>query len=284
MRRLEKFLLALTTSALLTIGGASAADIGEGGYKDGAAPASDWTLTGVKVGGILVVQPTYEGSDEYEALGFPYLLPEFAGGPGFFSRIDARDLDDIRFELLRYNGFIAGPLAGYKFGREEEDGDLLEGLGDIDDSIVAGGFVGYRWDWLQFDASYHHYFGDVDGYLIRFGAAVERPVSERLTLTGRIGATYADENYTQDYFGVTAAQAASSLAAVVGLSAFDADAGFKDVFVQTGFKADLDAHWSARGNVRYTRLVGDAADSPVVENEDQFSGLFGLSYRFGLGY
>jgi outer membrane scaffolding protein for murein synthesis (MipA/OmpV family) len=35
--------------------------------------------------------------------------------------------------------------------------------------------------------------------------------------------------------------------------------------------------------VRYSRLVGDAADSPIVETEDQFTGLVGLSYKFDLG-
>ncbi len=286
MRLLSTSLLALAVSAPLIAAPTAAisADLGEGGYKDAGAPAQDWALESVKFGGIVVIQPTYEGSDEYEVLGFPYLLPVFAGGPGFFSRIDARALDDVRFELVQYDGFIAGPLAGYKFGREEDDGDLLVGLGDIDDSFVAGGFVGYRWNAVQFDVSYHHYFGDVDGYQIRFGAEVERPVNERVTLTGRIGATYADENYTQGYFGITPGQAASSFAAGVDLPVFDADAGFKDVHAQVGIKTDLDERWSARASLLYSHLLGDAGDSPVVENEDQFTGLFGLSYRFGVGY
>ena len=69
----------------------------------------------------------------------------------------------------------------------------------------------------------------------------------------------------------------------MGLAAFDADAGFKDVFAQIGFKADLDENWSARASVRYSHLLGDAADSPVIETENQFTGLLGLSYRFDIG-
>lgn len=280
MRQFSISCCAIALSASIATTSAFAADIGEGSYKDVGAPESEWALEGVKVGGILVVLPTYEGSEEYEVIGFPYLFPIFSGGPGFFSRIDARALDDVRFTLIERDGFIAGPLAGYKFGREEDDGDLLEGLGDIDDSFVAGGFVGYRWNWLQFDVSYHHYFGDVDGYQIRFGAEVERPVSERVTLTTRVGATYADENFTQVYFGVTDEQA---LASPIFANGFDADAGFKDVHVQVGLNAEIDEHWSARASLRYSRLLGDAADSPVVETEDQFIGLVGLSYKFGVG-
>jgi outer membrane scaffolding protein for murein synthesis (MipA/OmpV family) len=268
---------ALAAPLLLAPALASAADIG--GYKDSGDPGSDWAIEGIKVGGIVVVQPTYEGSDDYEVLGFPYILPQFSGGSGFFSRIDARALDDIRFTLTERDGFIAGPLAGYKFGREEDDGDLLEGLGDIDDAFVAGGFVGYRWNQLLFDVSYHHYFGDVDGYQIRFGAEIERPVSERVILTGRIGATYADENYMQVFFGVTDEQAGDS---PIFTDSFDADAGFKDVHAQVGLKADLDDRWSARASLHYSHLLGDAADSPVVESEDQFTGLLGLSYRFSV--
>jgi outer membrane scaffolding protein for murein synthesis (MipA/OmpV family) len=278
MGRLATSSFALALGISLLAAGALAADVGDGGYKDGGEPVSDWTVTGITVGGILIVQPEYEGSDEYEAVGFPYLFPNFAdSGPGFFSRVEANGLDDIRFRLIERDGFFAGPLAGYQFGREENDGDLLEGLGDIDDSFVAGGFVGYQWAWFQADVSFHHFFGDTDGYQIRFGLQAERRVSERVKLTARVGANYADENYTQVNFGITDEQA---LASPIFAEAFEADAGFKDVYGQLGVKVDLDEHWSARASLRYSRLVGDAADSPVIETEDQFTGLFGLSYRF----
>lgn len=277
MRRVYTFLMTLALCApVMGAVTASAADLG-GGYKDGGgAPEDEFGITGAKVGGILVVMPKYEGSDEYEVLGFPYILPTFSGGgPGFFSRVDARGLDDVRFNLIDRNGFIAGPLGGYAFGREEDDGDLLDGLGDIDGGVVVGGFVGYRIGGVLFDASYHQFFDDSEGYQIRFGAEIERRISERMTLTGRVGATYADENYMQTYFGVSGGQALSS-----GLDAHDADAGFKDVHVQVGIKADLDDRWSARASVGYSHLLGDAGDSPVVESEDQFTGLVGLSYKF----
>ncbi len=281
MRRLSTSFLALALGASVVSGAASAADLPAGGYKDDAAPASDWNVEGIEVGGIIAVMPTYEGSSKYEVLGFPYILPQFSGGgTGFFSRIDARALDDVRFKLIERDGFFAGPLAGYAFGRQESDGDLLEGLGKVDDLFVAGGFVGYGWDFLEFDVAYQHYFGDVDGYQIQFGVEAKRPISEHATLTGRVGATYADENYMQTFFGISDAQALSS---PIFATAYDADAGFKDVYAEIGIKADLDERWSARASVQYSRLIGDAGDSPVVEDENQFVGVFGLSYKFGVG-
>lgn len=249
---------------------ASAADLDS--YKDDGAYSSDWSIEAVKVGGFVGVKPTYEGSDEYEAFGFPYIFPIFSGGPGFFSRIDARGLDDVRYKLIEHDGFIAGPLAGYDLGRDENDGNLLAGLGDIDGGFVGGGFVGYQFGPVLFDVSYHYYFGDVDGSQIRFGAETARYVSDRTKLTARVGATYADEGYMDTYFGVSAA--------ATNAAVFDADAGFKDVHAQIGIETDLDERWSLRGTARYSRLIGDAADSTIVESEDQFFGLLGLSYKF----
>jgi MipA family protein len=256
---------------------AKAADIGS--YKDAPAPADEWGISGVKVGAVLIVQPTFEGSNSYEAIGFPFILPTFSGGgPGFFSRIDVRGLDDVRFKLIERDGFIAGPLAGYNLGRDEDDDDHLDGLGDVDGGVVAGGFVGYKLGPVLFDTSFHNTFGDDGGFLVRFGAEIERPLHERTKLTARIGATYANEDYMQTYFGVSAGQAANS-----AFGEFDADAGFKDVFAEVGLKTELDAHWEARVNVRYSRLIGDAADSPIVESENQFTTLLGVAYKFDLG-
>ncbi|HKJ63275.1 MAG TPA: MipA/OmpV family protein [Hyphomicrobiales bacterium] len=262
--------IAATTMAVSV--NASGADTYEGGYKDdGGYASSDWSIEAVKVGGFIGVKPTYEGSDEYEAFGFPYIFPIFAGGPGFFDRIDARGLDDVRLRLIERDGFIAGPLAGYDLGREESDGDLLAGLGDVDGGFIGGGFVGYQLGAFLFDVSYHQYFGDADGYQIRFGAETTRYVSDRTKLTTRVGASYADEGYMDTYFSVSGAGPAG---------AFDADAGFKDVYAQIGIETELDDRWSLRGTARYSRLIGDAADSTIVESEDQFYGLLGLSYKF----
>jgi outer membrane scaffolding protein for murein synthesis (MipA/OmpV family) len=266
--------LAVGAGVLISHAPANAADLGYGGYKDGNPAADEWAITGLKVGAIAVIKPKYEGSDEYDIYGFPYLFPTFSGAPGFFSRIDARGLDDVRFRLIERDGFVAGPLAGYNLGRDEDDGDLLEGLGDVDGGVVAGGFVGYRLGPVLLDASFHNTFGDDGGYLIRLGAEIERPLRERLLLTARFGATYADDEYMDNYFGVSGS--------AIGLPDFDADGGFKDIYVELGLKAEIDERWSARTTLRYSHLIGDAADSPIVESEDQFQGLIGVTYKFGL--
>lgn len=252
------------------------------------ANASDLTErsgSSVQVGGGALIKPKYEGSDEYDVYGFPIIIPDFSGDSqfSFFKKyVEINGADDVRFKLLNQGGLTAGPLAGYTFGREEDDGDKLAGLGDVDEGLIVGGFVAYSFDVnaskFTLSSSYHQQVtGDEDGYLLRFSAGVERPVNDRLKIKAKVGTTYADDEYFQTNFGVTSQQSLNSRA---NLAAFDADAGFKDVFVSLGTDLQLSESWKLIANVKYSRLLGDAEDSPVIETEDQFTGLIGLTYKF----
>ena len=252
------------------------------------ANASDLTErsgSSVQVGGGALIKPKYEGSDEYDVYGFPIIIPDFSGDSqfSFFKKyVEINGADDVRFKLLNQGGLTAGPLAGYTFGREEDDGDKLAGLGDVDEGLIVGGFVAYSFDVnaskFTLSSSYHQQVtGDEDGYLLRFSAGVERPVNDRLKIKAKVGTTYADDEYFQTNFGVTSQQSLNSRA---NLAAFDADAGFKDVFVSLGTDLQLSESWKLIANVKYSRLLGDAEDSPIIETEDQFTGLIGLTYKF----
>jgi outer membrane protein len=64
-----------------------------------------------------------------------------------------------------------------------------------------------------------------------------------------------------EFFTINAADSAAS-----GLSTYDADDGFKDVGVNASLTYKFAGNWSTTGILRYTRLVGDAADSPVTDD------------------
>lgn len=245
-------------------------------------------VNGLRVGGVASVRPTYEGSDEYEVTGFPLLIPVFGdaglkddgGLRGFFrTYVEIGGIDDVRLKLLQGDVLTAGPLVGYRFGRDEDDGDLLAGLGDIDGGVIAGGFVRASLiDGFFAEVSYHRQIsGDEEGGEARLALGTEQDVADGVTLKAKVGATYADDEYMTTYFGVTAAQSNSSGA---GLGVYDPEAGFKSAFVEAGAEIALGYAWVLQPTVRYTHLVGDAADSPLVAEEAQFSGRLGLSYRF----
>ena len=80
------------------------------------------------------------------------------------------------------------------------------------------------------------------------------------------------------YFSIDASDAARS-----GLRQYNADAGIKDVAFGGTLTYGFSERWSISGLATYTRLVGDAADSPVVKNagdENQFFGGTLINYRF----
>jgi len=123
--------------------------------------------------------------------------------------------------------------------------------------------------------------GDDTGALIRFGLEARAPLAGGLSVTATAGASYADDDYMDAYFSVTQAQSTASLAS---LAAYDAEAGIKDVFLGLSTDVPLARSWTLKLSGRYSRLVGDAADSPIVESEDQFFGGLGLSYTFDIGH
>ena len=255
-------------STLMSAGPATA-----GGDYAMASPSDNGFRLGI--GGAVGFKPKYEGSDEYEAFGFPIIFPKF-GDTSEPSRLKFRGLDDVRYVLFRDGWFEAGPLGGYNFGRDQDDATTLLGLGDVDGGVVLGAFVGIRiWEVL-FDVSYHHQVsGDDTGYQLRFGAEVDQQVAPGVELVGRVGTTFASSNYMDAYFAITPAQSAASF---VGLPVFNTSSGIKDVHVELGAKFDLDERWALRMGVKYARLVGDAADSPITQSEDQFTGSIGITY------
>jgi outer membrane scaffolding protein for murein synthesis (MipA/OmpV family) len=230
-----------------------------------------------QVGGIVLVAPKYEGSKDYEVLGFPLAIP--AGLDDGRSRFSFKGVDDIRFRLLEQYGFELGPIAGWRFGRDEKDGDKLTGLGDIDGGLVVGGYVGYRFGSALASVSYGHQVTGEDnaGGLVRFALENKFRPAKGWTVTGTVGTTWADSDYMSTFFDVPVAKV------IAGRPAFDAEAGFKDVNLTLASDLELDRNWTLKLIGRYSRLVGDAADSPVVETANQFYGGVGLTYRFDFG-
>jgi len=238
--------------------------------SDDYFPASVW-----QVGAGVAVGPRFEGSNKYKATPFPIVGPVGLGsGEGF---VQVRGIDDVRFRLLRGQGFEFGALAGYRGGRDSSDSPKLARFADIDDGLVLGGFGGYRMGDTFLSASYHHQVtGEDTGGVVRLMAEQTVRLDKGTKLVGFIGTNYASKDYMQTFFGVTAAQAGP-------LPVYGASAGFKDVFTGVTATFQLDRKWTLFLSGQYTRLVGDAADSPIIDTANQFSGGAGLTYKFDWG-
>ena len=72
-------------------------------------------------------------------------------------------------------------------------------------------------------------------------------------------------------------------AARSGLQTFDADSGFKDLGLNLTASFKPWEHWGLMGLVSYKRLLDDAEDSPVVDDEGDANQLMGgilVTYTF----
>ena len=154
----------------------------------------------------------------------------------------------------------------------------LEGLGDVDDSIEAGGFVSYRKKPYSFklearqDINSGH-----EGALVELSAGRALPF-KKPRVSVALGTTWASDDYMESFFGISSKQSAKS-----GLKRYNADAGIKDISlsVTAGYRISSNCDWRLGGKVEYKRLVGDAADSPIVEDKNQFLAGIGITYHFG---
>jgi outer membrane scaffolding protein for murein synthesis (MipA/OmpV family) len=214
-----------------------------------------------QAGGFVYVSPSFEGSKSYEVVAFPFVAPAGVGSDGF---IQIKGVDDVRLRLFTAGGLELGPLAGYRFGRDA--GDVTNvAVDDVDGGLLLGAFATYRANALALSLSYHRQVtGDDTGGLIRLGIDYTVRVSPSAKLTMEAGTNYATQDYMTAFFST---------------AAFDAEAGFKDVFVGATAAIDLSDRWTLHLIGRYAHLIGDAADSPVVETESQLYGGLALAYK-----
>lgn len=243
------------------------------------------------VGAAVVAVPDYEGSDGYAATVLPLIDIR---QPGFLflegASVNPNDgMASVGWNALNFTysagseeklRLSLGPLVRYSGGRDQDDNDVLNGLGDIDGSAGVGAF---------FEASAGPWSADMtavpqdaggsgDGILVAFGAKYTAQVNDRFVVSTGISSSWGDDDYMQGFYGVTSSQAISS-----GLAVFDADSGFKDVGVQLGASYEIAENWLISGQVGYQRLLNDAADSPLVDDNgspDQVRVLLGAAYRF----
>jgi outer membrane protein len=235
----------------------------------------DWDI---RLGAGASYQPDYEGSDDYEVAPIPLVM------------VNYRDIVFLRGPTLGANLFTLqgpregdklqiGPLLRYQMGRDEGDNDALRGLGDIDAGAEVGAFITYRaGPWSTGLTVFRDVSDAHDGLTARAAAGYMHAFSPKLRLRSEVATTWADDNYTETFFGITAAQSTRS-----GLRQYTAEGGFKDVGLTLDLDYSLTQNWGITGRLGFKRLLGDAADSPLVEDKgsaNQFSTGLILSYRF----
>lgn len=226
------------------------------------APAGDWNIS---VGGGMLVKPTYEGSSDYDFWPIPYFDIRYKES-FFFS-----PWQGIGYQTKTEDGLSYGLALGFDFGRDEEDGDILQGLDDIDFGFLANLKVGYEMGGLNWGLAYKQEMSGVHG-----GYELEASVSKRLFLRSwksmlnlSLSATYANEDYLNTYFGISPAEAVRT-----GFSSYELDGGLKAVTVSGMLVRQINQDWSIVGIANFGRFSSDISDSPIIESENKFFGGF----------
>lgn len=223
---------------------------------------------GLIVGAGAMYEPEYEGGKDFKVSPVPAIIITYDD----WLRIDPRG---VSVRVFEHNGFSLAGKVGYEMGRDEDDAVRLRGLGDIDFAATVGAKAAYKWEGLEVYAEVDQTIDGSESLIGKFGAEITAPVTERFIVAAGISATVANDKHMESYFGVTAAQSAAS-----GLSQYDAGAGLKRVDVTASATYMLTENWLVRGEAGVGFLMGDAADSPIVEEKVQPSFMAVVGYKF----
>lgn len=222
------------------------------------------------------VYPSYPGSDSLD-VGPMFDLDRARGNEPF--RFEAAD-ESFGFSVIQAGGFRTGPALNFEGKRDA--GDVGAPLPKVKFSFEPGAFVSFDLSdqfrlrgelrkgvtghkgWIAM-ASADYVMRDGDDWLFSIGPRV----------------TWSDDRYQDAWFGVAPVDAAAS-----GLPAYDPGGGIHAVGATASFEKAIGPHWGIAAYAKYDRMVGDAADSPVVRvlgSRDQYSGGLSLTYMWVSG-
>ena len=237
---------------------------------DARGAAGQWAFS---LGAGAGLAPDYEGSEDYKPV--PLLFARAQRNEIFV----ALEANTLRANVLPLPVFQVGPLVRYRPERDDVKNNAVDDLEKVDAAVELGGFAGFESGGWHGRVEVTHDVADAyNGWLVGVKGGYRAVFSPTLSLNTTAFTTYAGDDYMETYFGIDAENAARS-----GLDTYDADAGFKDVGLSLAARYGGREGWGVTGIAAYKRLLDDAEDSPVVDDEGNANQLFGgvlITYGF----
>jgi outer membrane protein len=241
-----------------------------------SAAATDFTI-GLGAG----LAPDYEGSEDYEAVPSWVFSANNLYDPATYVSLRGTQL---RSNFVPHPQLRAGVSGLFVGERDDVENNRVDDLRSTDAALLLGG--GFGWDFfpqpelgltlavdLMYDVANSN-GGIVQPYLSYFNALPGTPLS----VGAELFTTWASEDYMSEQFGISASDSARS-----GLNRFNADEGFKDAGLRGSVTYRFTDSWSSTFAAQYKRMVDEAADSPVVDdegNENQFFAGVTVNFHF----
>ena len=236
------------------------------------SPSGNWTVM-AGIGGEYT--PDFVGSKNGKLMPIPIFSIRRAGSVDQFRG----PRDSASIALFDVGNFRAGPAFKYVASRRSDKYAELTGLGDVKAPYELGGFVEYfPVDWLRLRSELRQGMGGNTGTVADVSADVIVPLIQRLTISAGPRFTWKSTKATAPYFGVDAVQSVAS-----GLPMYDARGGAHSVGFGGQISYRINPQWEVHAYVEYEKLLGDAADSPLVKlrgSSNQTTIGLGASYSF----
>lgn len=223
--------------------------------------------------------PAFDGAKKYQLV--PLMIAN-AGWKGV--NLEVRGLG-ARLDLLGDSRVQIGPVFNFRGDRNSSsDGSgRVKLLDDVDSSLEVGGYVGYRVGGnqygqgeLAFDLTLAKDVNDGhDGLVGSAQVSYAAYRSQKFFLNVDAQTTFVNKKYMRAFFGVTPAEAARS-----GLSAYRPDGGIRDVGAGLTAGYQFNERWGLIARAGANRYIGDAKDSPIVDEGSKIQAVGGLALSF----
>lgn len=229
--------------------------------------SSEWSV-GLGLGAAWSAE--YRGADSYETKGVPW----FQARKGRFS---INPVTGLSYDLLKTQNWTLASSLSYAAGRD--NAGALARFEDVHGSVMAGAIVSWSSGHWQVNGDVAApVSGDLEGVRVRAYLRYRGQISERLSYGFGPGASWGSSNWNQALFDVSTSDAARS-----GLNTYRTEGDFVRASMNGRLTYQLTPLLSVSTIARYSRLLADAADSPIVAdvgNANQWLGSVILNYQF----
>lgn len=266
MRRLLRGLAAILP---ILLAAPAAAQTGLAPQAAPALGAPGFDRWRVAIGAGLLFTPDYLGSNDWRVT--PVIAPEIRAP---FDTFFLSFRDGLGATVLRQGPLSAGLVLRPRFGRDQDDNDALRGMGDIRISGEAGAFLAYSDRTWLLRGEVRQGFGGHSGVLA--DARLDRVfrVNDSVILSAGPRLSWGSRDFAETFFGVDPEQSRRS-----GYGAFrPRDYWFAGLAAGATWLAT--DRWTVIAFGEVGRILGDAADSPLVARGSETQGIVGITFAY----
>jgi MipA family protein len=241
-----------------------------------------------RVGLAVLSMRSYEGSPNTRTLVAPDLTLTYRTREWGTVEFGQRGL---LWNAIEASQFRFGLVAQFDLGRKDKNPSALDptpgdkrlaGMGSVKSSTEVGVGIGYGPVSLAARQSLRE--RGPKGAQVDLTAEFPWSLTDRFNLQVAVGATWANREYMQAYFGVTPAQASAT-----SFSVYTPKSGLRKVEVSVGAEYAVAPNWTLQAHLAISHLGEVAAKSPLVgrlgtkgsDDDRRFGGFVALGVAYG---